>query len=330
MNIHYLINPVAGRGVRAVETIEKIKKECSKNEKNTMYITKGNGDAEKYCSEISALPGEHRFIVCGGDGTLCEAINGIEGKENCSVAVIPIGTGNDFVRNFCKEEGDLENFFDIEKQSNGTDVLLDCLDVKIDGVGRKLSLNMLNTGFDSEVADKVNSMRDNKLVPPKVAYVSAIAQKFVSKPTVKANIEIDGEKLGCDERMIVAIGNGGYCGGGFNAAPKAHLSDGLIDVCMVRNVTRREFLKLVGAYKNGTFLDSAKTSKYFIYRQCKSIKVMFEKVRKVSFDGETENCGMIEVENRPLSVRFTLPEGIDILGLKKYVSELRREEMAQA
>lgn len=329
MNIHYLINPVAGRGVRAVETIETIKKECSKSEKSTMYITKGNGDAEKYCSEISALPGEHRFIVCGGDGTLGEAVNGIEGKENCSVAVIPIGTGNDFVRNFCKSEGDLECFLDIEKQSRGTDVLLDCLDVKIDGVGRKLSLNMLNTGFDSEVADKVNSMRDNKLVPPRVAYLSAIAQKFVSKPTVTASIEIDGERIEQTERMIIAIGNGGYCGGGFRAAPRAHLSDGLIDVCLVKNVTRREFLKLVGAYKKGTFLEDMKASPYFIYRQCKSIKVMFEKARKVSFDGETEHCGMIEVENRPASVRFTLPEGIDILGLKRYVSVLRREETVE-
>ena len=295
MKRHFLVNPVAGRGKRAVETIEKVKELCARDEDSSIYITKSSSDAEKYCGEISTLPGEHLFIVCGGDGTICEALNGIAGKENSYLGVIPIGTGNDFVRNFCKKDGDREFFFDVDAQVNGEDVFADYLDVTINGVSRKMSVNMLNSGFDSEVADRVNQIRLNKLVPPKLAYIYALVQKFVSKPTVRSSVEIDGEVFDNSERILMAIGNGAYCGGGFKAATKASLNDGLIDFCMVQNTGRLNIAKLVGSYKKGTHLEMKKLNYLFTYRQCKHVKITFEKPQKVAFDGEIELCESLEM-----------------------------------
>lgn len=311
MKRHFLVNPVAGRGKLAVETIEKIKELCANDEDSSVYITKNSSDAEKYCNEISSLPGEHHFIICGGDGTLCEALNGLAGKKNSRLSVIPIGTGNDFVRNFCTKEGDSELFFDLEAQVKGRSVLLDYLEVKINDLTKKLSLNMLNSGFDSEVADRVNQLRSNKMIPPKVAYLAAVAQKFVSKPTVKAEIDIDGELLEMDERTLIAIGNGAYCGGGFKAAAKASLDDGLADICVVRNTKRLNFVKLIGYYKKGTHLEVEKLKNLFTYRQCKNIKIKFEKTQKVAFDGETELCDSLEINVVNKGVALCLPEGID-------------------
>jgi len=311
MKRHYLINPVAGSGKCAVEIIEKIKAECASNENSTLYITKSSSDAERYCEEISRLPGEHKFIVCGGDGTVGEALNGIAGRENSSLAIIPIGTGNDFVRNFCKDEADSDLFFDLDALSEGSDYYVDYLDVTVNGEAHKLSVNMLNTGFDSEVADKMNGLRQNKFVPQKFAYIAALVQKFVTKPTVKAEIEIDGEIFDMQERMLIAMGNGAYCGGGFKAAARAELADGLIDVCVVRNVKRLDFLRLVGPYKAGKHIDNEKIAPFFTYKKCKNIKIRFDKPQKVSFDGEIEICESLDISVVPRGLRLTLPRGVD-------------------
>ena len=328
MKKHYLVNPVAGRGRRAVEIIERIKAECEKNSDLSIYITKSSSDAERYCREISELPGEHRFIVCGGDGTIGEALNGIAGHDNASLAVIPIGTGNDFVRNFCTKDGDEETFFDLDAQSDGEEVCLDYLEVTVNGDKKKLSVNMLNTGFDCEVADKVNEMRSNKLIPPKFAYSAALVQKFALKPTVKAEITVDGEIFEMGERMLVAAGNGSFCGGGFKAAPIASLTDGLIDLCIVRNIKRTDFLKLVGPYKAGTHLDNEKIAGFFDYRQCKYVKIVFDAPRKVVFDGETDVCEFLEIRNVQKGVRFVIPKGLDISRFAEASEEKEEEKEA--
>jgi len=328
MKRHYLINPVAGSGKRAVEIIEKIKAECAANEDSTLYITKNSSDAERYCAEISRLPGEHRFIVCGGDGTAGEALNGIAGRENSSLAIVPIGTGNDFVRNFCNEEKDKTLFFDLDAISEGCDYYVDYLDVTVNGETRKLSINMLNTGFDSEVADKMNGLRKNKLVPQKFAYIAALVQKFATKPTVKAEIVVDGEVFDMQERMLIAMGNGAYCGGGFKAAAKAELADGLIDACIVRNVKRVEFLKLVGPYKAGKHLEDERIAPFFTYKKCKNIKITFDKPQKVSFDGEIEVCETLDINIVPRGLKITLPRGIDASGLEKCTSSAEEKEVA--
>ncbi|MBO4971481.1 MAG: hypothetical protein J6D45_01565 [Clostridia bacterium] len=328
MKKHYLVNPVAGRGRRAVEIIERIKEECAKREDSSLYITKNSSDAEKYCREISALPGEHRFIVCGGDGTIGEALNGIAGRENASLAVIPIGTGNDFVRNFCKNDSDRDLFFDLDAQNEGEEVLSDYLEVTVNGIDKKMSVNMLNAGFDCEIADKVNEMRSNKLVPPKFAYVAALIQKFAKKPTIRAKIEVDGETFEMDERILIAIGNGGYCGGGFNAASKAELSDGLTDICIVKNVTRMDILRLIGSYKAGTHLENEKILPFFTYRKCKNIKMTFEKPQKVCFDGEIDVCETLDINNINRGFRLVLPKGIDTGAFYKEITEAEEEKEA--
>ncbi len=312
MNNYFIVNPVAGKGKSIVSAIEKIKEECSNRDDTTIYLTKGIGDAERFCRETAALPGEHRFIVCGGDGTVCEALNGIIGNDNASLAIVPVGTGNDFVRNFYSRKEEKDLFFDPCAQLDGEEVLIDYLDVTIDNSSKKYSLNMLNSGFDSEVADRVNVLRGNKFIPAKFAYIYSLIEKFFQKPTVTATITVDGEEPDSKEKLLIAIGNGKFCGGGFKAAPKAMLCDGVMDLCAVTNIGRIKFLGLVGNYKKGTHLDNEKLKKLFTYRQCKQIEIAFDKPQKVVFDGETVVCEHLLIKNVNRKLRLNLPKGIDV------------------
>ena len=61
--------------------------------------------------------------------------------------------------------------------------------------------------------------------------------------------------------LFTAAGNGSHCGGGFNALPLADLSDGILDVLAVNDVSRRTFVSLVGGYRAGTYLDENRIPK---------------------------------------------------------------------
>ena len=80
-----------------------------------------------------------RFYACGGDGTLGEVVNGAAGQVNAEVGLIPIGTGNDFVRNFA----DAGDFFDIEAQVMGEARAIDLIKCN-----DRYGINVVNVGFD--------------------------------------------------------------------------------------------------------------------------------------------------------------------------------------
>lgn len=306
--------------------IEKLKAESDKNFDFSVYVTKQIGDAVEYCREVCETPDEHRFFVCGGDGTVGEVLNGIEGKPNASMAIIPAGTGNDFVRNFYTTKEERDVFLDIVSHLDGEEILVDYMEVIIDGEKRKLSLNVINAGLDCEVAKRVNELRGNKFIPYKLSYYYGLIEQFVKMPNVKARIVADGVEIANGEKTLMAIGNGAYYGGGFKAVTKAKIDDGLLDLCMVENVNRSQFLNLVGPYKAGTHLENPKAKDLVTYLNCKEVVIEFAEPQNVSFDGETEVCNSLHIKVSDSPVRISLPKGINTDGFRKSHTEEMTEE----
>ena len=102
----FLINPAAGKKGNSESIIRpQIEDYCGKNGLDyEIYVTKCQGDAQNYCAERAKSGEALRFYACGGDGTLYEVVNGVFGNPNCEVAVIPMGSGNDFIRLFGTKE----------------------------------------------------------------------------------------------------------------------------------------------------------------------------------------------------------------------------------
>jgi diacylglycerol kinase family enzyme len=169
---------------------------------------------------------------------------------------------------------------------------------------------MLNSGLDSEVGVRVNELRGKKLIPQTLAYYYGLVEQFIKKPNVNAKVTVDGEELFDGEKILIAIGNGAYCGGGFKAATKASLCDGLLDVCIVDNITRLQFIDLVGSYKKGTHLEHKRVKHLITYLKCREITVEYSKPQNVVFDGEVEVCNSIRVRIPENPVRVFIPKGV--------------------
>lgn len=311
----FVINPAAGKGKACRVLGEAIRDagEVSKIDYE-IYTTTDKGDATRFVFEkINEKPEEatYRFYACGGDGTLAEVVNGVMKCRDISsdkplagieVGCIPVGTGNDFVKNFTSPQF----FRDVTKQ-----ILADCkkIDCYYCGDGR-YGINMINIGFDCDVVVKAAEFKKSPLVPKKLAYVSGIGATFVKNLGCEMTVNIP-EKSVSDKRefQLVSAANGGFCGGGFNSAPESLIDDGLLDVSLIKKVSRFDFLRLVGKYKKGTHLKTRLGKRVVNYMKAKSVEFIFEKPTNVCIDGDVIKMDSLKLTVIPKSIAFAIPVG---------------------
>ena len=312
MKHYFIINPAAGQGKAQAELKDKIVAVAEKNGADyEIYYTTGVGDAERFVREkCQGLTEKARFYACGGDGTFSEVGNGAYGGENAEITVVPVGTGNDFVRNFKRPE----LFMDIEAQMCGEAVKTDVI-----RYNDRIAVNMINIGFDCYVAMRMNKIKRHKWVPRGSEYIAALVIEFCRKSGVKfSTVSLDGEDVGENAFLLGCLGNGSFCGGGFKCAPVASLTDGELDICLVRNMDIFKCLKIIGKYKKGTFLTDPLALKKIIYKKIKSAHMTFGgEGQYVSFDGEIVRVKELKIEVAPLAMNVSLPRGIALPVNKK-------------
>lgn len=301
----FVINPAAGKGKGVDELTATIKSACEKREeKYEIYYTASIGDAKKYVNNICCLykaSGEAlRFYACGGDGTVNEVASGLVGFENVELAIIPIGTGNDFVRNFSHSEG----FFDIDAQLDGAPVSCDMITVN-DGY----CINISNIGFDCEVVKHTSRLKTSPLIPAKLAYIAGLIFELVKKTGVEFDLYINGEHKGKRRLLLSLFANGCFYGGGFLAAPYSSYNDGYIDVCTIQYVSRLTFISLVNKYKCGRHLLIKSAGKYFEYYKCREVVLDFGKEQSICIDGELASCDKLCIGILPGAIKVSLPKG---------------------
>ena len=315
MKTIFIINPKAGTG----KNLDKRKDEITKMAAELgvevgFYITKAVGDAEKFarlvCEETKAAnPDEElRLVACGGDGTVNEVLNGIMGYENAVLGVVPIGTGNDFVRNF-PENAD---FLDISAQLQGYMMKSDVIKYSgvIDGKEQtRYCINMFNIGFDCNVADLTQTLKTYPLLSGSVAYLAAIVGMLVKKKGANLKVELDGEVVENGPLLLTAVANGGFCGGGVNSAPTASINDGMMDVNVIYDITRTKFLKKFPHYSKGTHMELPDIDDFLLFRQCKEAVITpLDGSMRLCVDGEIVDAGEVKMEMMPLAVNVLVPK----------------------
>ncbi len=314
----FIINPAAGRGDSLERLDSDIKLAFEKYEGECVYEiyrSASVGDAERYVKERCEAEKDEklRFYACGGDGTVNEVFCGTAYAENAEVAIIPIGTGNDFIKNF----GSAELFMDISAQIEGSAALLDGV-----RINDRYSVNLANMGFDCAVVERVQRIKRRPMIPSKLAYIAGVAIEFARMPGVKLkSFVVDGKKVKEDELLLCAFANGGFYGGGFYCAPLARTDDGIIDLCFVRRISRLQFATMISQYKNGTYLESKRIMKYAEYHKCKSASIDFDGEVSVCIDGEITKLSHIDIEVCPGIFRLSLPKGISVKKEEKKENE---------
>ncbi len=301
MKHYFIINPAAGHGQTTNDLMVKIVSAANAEDINfRIYIKKHKGDAADYikakCEAHMHEDEPLRFYACGGDGTLNEVVNAAVHYPNAEVAVIPIGTGNDFVKNFSAPKF----FMNMRRQIRGKSVKIDLIKFN-----DRYCANILNVGFDCSVVIKMGEFRRNPVVPNKCAYGCGILAALKNEYGNVFRVQLDDEEPIEKEFLLAAFGKGSFYGGGYKALPLTVADDGYIDTCLATKIPRHDFIKYVGKYKKGEHLDLS----FISYKKCRKVRLESDEPFGVCADGEVTMETYIDVEVAPRALAFSVPEG---------------------
>lgn len=266
--------------------------------------TRGHNDAERIARHYAEQGDPLRVYTCGGDGTANEALQGLFGHDNVALGVIPVGTGNDYVRSL---PGKKEDFLDIAKMSRGETICVDLLKC-----GDRYALNVVSVGYDCEVADRAQKNKHLPLMSGPLAYKLAIAQCVVTKRKHTFTPYADGKMIpiadGYKSQMLAVAAKGMYYGGGIKATPYAELDDGLIDFMAIPTVPVSYFAWMLGSFTRGEHIDHPKGKKFIRHQKCKTLKLDNHGEIKVGIDGEMYVMKDPEITVIPRAFNIIIPQ----------------------
>lgn len=262
-------------------------------------LTKNQGHATELARKLCESGEELRFYACGGDGTANEVANGVIGYDNAAMTVIPVGTGNDFLKNFGDGAALFEN---AENLWDGPRFPMDAIDVN----GR-IALTIACSGIDARVAADVHKYSESPLLDGKASYIYSLAVNFLFKGiSSRWTVELDGEAVE-DDYSLVAVCNGRYYGGGFMPVPEARMNDGVLNTLVVKKVSRITFAKFVGPYAKGEYY------KFPHLAHCSTPKVVRIHSQKedivTCLDGECMTSNDVTIRLSDKKLNFFGPEG---------------------
>lgn len=280
-----------------------------------VYVTGAPRDATRYIRSLcQGTVEELRIYACGGDGTLNETVNGAAGFAHAAVGCYPVGSGNDFVKYF----GGKRAFLDIQAQLAAPAVPIDLI-----RVNDRYAINIVNIGFEAMAAARMVNFRRFPLFHGPRSYYPAVAATLMDGMKHSFRLVADGETLSDGKILLCTFANGEYVGGSFRCAPRAYVDDGLMDICMVRPLSRLKFAKMIGLYQRGEHLDSPIMQEYITYRRAQRVEIASPRETMICLDGEIEKGSRFTVETVPGALRFILPEAAFRTGR---VSNIAREK----
>ena len=260
-------------------------------------LTARPGHAEELARRAAESGDEVRIYACGGDGTINEVANGVAGAEHVAMTAVPVGTGNDFLKNF---GADSARFLDLEQLWDGPEQELDLIDCN----GR-LALTVACTGLDSRVANDVHSYSKYPGVSGGGAYIASLGVNFFKQLARRMTLTLDGcTTIG--EYVLICVCNGRYYGGGFMPVAHARMDDGELDVLVVKKVSRPMFLSAVGHYAKGEWWRHPQMIRC---NQAKSVRIQTRETVPVSLDGEIVETRDINICLSDKKLRFFAPAG---------------------
>ena len=225
----FIINPSSGkqnidsmlREIMATLILDQI---CSHVD---VFYTKGKDDAKNRAAELK--PGDYDFIVSvGGDGTLNEVTNGlILSESNIPMAIISAGTVNDFA-----------TYMKLPQTADGFCQMIKDFQTKKVDVGRvnnEYFINVLAAGMLTDIAYKVP--KDKKAVLGKMAYYLEGVKEFPKQLSQNMTLTFNSKEYsGTEDIMLFLVANSKSVGGFADAAPLASVSDGYLDVMIIKKM----------------------------------------------------------------------------------------------
>ncbi len=287
----FVLNPKAGKG-RAAKLHNRLAELIHDSGiDGSIFLTEYIGHA----IEIARSADSEYVCAIGGDGTINECVNGIMGSPKV-LGILPAGSGNDLIKSLSIPK-ELETAFNV--LLSGRVRSIDIGEVLCDGQGRHF-INGVGIGFDAAVANRTKSIRH---LTGTLLYLVAVLQTLGSYKSPKFTIRLDSLEL-CSHNLLIAIGNGRCAGGGFYLTPDALIDDGLLDVCMIREIPIRKILTIMPKVMKGTHTNDQNVSMHRV----EGLTIHADRPFYVHADGEIVGEGVRSVNTR------IIPQGIRIIG----------------
>ena len=221
--------------------------------------TEGVGHATEL-ARVAARDGYRYIVAVGGDGTVNEVANGILHSTNpakTSLGVVSTGTGSDFARS-AGIPRDYTSACSFLVSSRRRLIDVGVVEFKRGGQAlRRFFINVAGVGFDAAAVEATEKLP--KYFGGTIPYLAGLFRSLFSYRN-KAVVLSVGNKVEAKRILSVVVANGGYVGGGMHIAPKAELSDNLLDVLIIGDIGKFELLKALPTVYKGTHINNPKVS----------------------------------------------------------------------
>jgi len=241
-------------------------------------------------------------VAVGGDGTLNETLNGlIRAGGSTELATIPLGTGMDFVRTY-----GISSQFEsaVRTALTGTARTIDVGRVAYrewnGGDGERYYANVGSVGMSAAVAQRANGM--SKTLGGKATFFYALTRVFFEWKNTVVSVQLDDEHR--EARMHdVIVANGQWHGGAMWLAPDARPDDGLFDVVLIGDVSKRDFVTTAPKIYKGTYLSHPKVE----LLRSRTVAVDAPEHLPIELDGEQVGTTPARFEIVPGALRIRVP-----------------------
>ena len=307
-NIWYVIvNPVAGFG-RGLEDLPHITKLLRENNIPHELVFSQHKYHVTELTVQAVNEGFRRIMVIGGDGTLHEVVNGLfiqtyAPVEEVTVAVIPVGTGNDWIRMYGIPTRYAEA---IRAVKEGHTLLQDIGEVHYEEsqyAQVRYMANVAGAGFDPSVT-KIYEHYKAKGRRGKHLYAQGSVKSFFRYKSTGVKVWIDGELVHKNLLFSAAIGIGKYNGGGTQQLPLAVADDGLFDITLYRPMHWWQILFRLRRLFNGDIYSIGHVKHY----RGSHIRIESTPDIMVEVDGELHSHTPVTIEVVPEALRVIVPE----------------------
>ncbi|MCX2757124.1 lipid kinase YegS [Vibrio sp. Sgm 22] len=262
-------------------------------------VTWESSDMFRLVSE-AICDGVKRLIVAGGDGTVNEAVNALNqfrASERPQLAIIPMGTANDFATAI-GIPSDIAQAFTLALEGKAA---------AVDSVraNDRYFINVAAAGFGAEVtAETPVELKD--FLGGGAYTLTGVVKALGFKP-YSGTLTIDkGSFTG--EILVGAFCNGRLAGGGQELAPNALIDDGLMDLTLIKAFVASDLQKVIEELKH-----PVDDGKYIVHTQARWLEVDFPQPLPINLDGEPYRSNQIRFEVMPSSICLVLPDSCPCL-----------------
>lgn len=262
---HIIVNPSShsGQGYSSWLSLKRVLD--AKKATYIVHFTKSAKDTYQYTRSITDKrlfehnATENHILVLGGDGTLNCVVNGIDDVSHTNISYLPTGTSNDFARAMHIPQ-DITNIADLMRQK-GKPVKSDIglVSYKKGKKSRRFAVSC-GIGFDAAICQEVARSPFKKALNAiglgKIVYPFVAVRQFLALRPAACELYVDDQPAMKLDRFWLCTFMQQPCeGGGFHFCPSADNTDGLMDICLVGNVSKLQLLPIIPALIAGKHVD---------------------------------------------------------------------------